>query len=110
MCSLFLIQSDGLIRVNGESTQQESRERDDRNSMHRPINFSPSPPKPATQSLQHEELIVLEASDHQQNLQTSIPEQEKEVVKMEKECSLISQEEIIKEDNSTALSVSEPAG
>ncbi|XP_077060942.1 LIM and calponin homology domains-containing protein 1a isoform X6 [Siphateles boraxobius] len=104
------IKSDGLIRVNGESTQQESRERDDRNSMHRPINFSPSPPKPATQSLQNEELIVLEASDHQQNLQISIPEQEKEVVKMEKECSLISQEENIKEDNSTALSLSDPAG
>jgi len=106
---LFLIQSDGLIRVNGESTQQESREREDRN-MHRPINFSPSPPKPATQSLQNEDLIVLEASDHQQNLQTSIPEQEKEVVKMEKECSLISQAENIKEDQSTALSLSEPAG
>ncbi|KAK7161966.1 hypothetical protein R3I94_004587 [Phoxinus phoxinus] len=104
------IKSDGLIRVNGESTQQESRERDDRDYIHRPINFSPSPPKPAPQSLQNEELIVLEASDHQQNLQTSIPEQEKEVVKMEKECSLISQEENIKEDNSTALSVSEPAG
>ncbi|KAG1956627.1 LIM and calponiny domains-containing protein [Pimephales promelas] len=103
------IKSDGLIRVNGESTQQESREREDRN-MHRPINFSPSPPKPATQSLQNEELIVLEASDHQQNLQTSIPEQEKEVVKMEKECSLISQAENIKEDQSTALSLSEPAG
>ncbi|XP_051755010.1 LIM and calponin homology domains-containing protein 1a isoform X9 [Ctenopharyngodon idella] len=104
------LKSDGLIRVNGESTQQESRERDDRDSVHRPINFSPSPPKPATQSQQNEELIVLEASDHQQNLQTSVPEQEKEVVKMEKECSLIPQEEDIKEDTSTALLVSEPAG
>ncbi|ROI16023.1 LIM and calponin homology domains-containing protein 1, partial [Anabarilius grahami] len=104
------LKSDGLIRVNGESTQQKSRERDDRDSVHRPINFSPSPPKPATQSQQNVELIVLEASDHQQNLQTSVPEQEKEVVKIEKECSLISQEEYIKEDTSTALLVSEPAG
>ncbi|XP_048054379.1 LOW QUALITY PROTEIN: LIM and calponin homology domains-containing protein 1a [Megalobrama amblycephala] len=104
------LKSDGLIRVNGESTQQESRERDDRDSVHRPINFSPSPPKPATQSQQNVELIVLEASDHQQNLQISVPEQEKEVLQMGKECSLISQEEDIKEDTSTALLVSEPAG
>ncbi|XP_067297939.1 LIM and calponin homology domains-containing protein 1a isoform X2 [Pseudorasbora parva] len=104
------LKSDGLIRVNGDSTQQESKERDERDFMHLPTNFSPSSPKPATQSQQNVELIVLEASDHQRILQTSIPEQEEEVVKMEKECSIISQEENIREDTSTALSASEPGG
>ncbi|XP_058628703.1 LIM and calponin homology domains-containing protein 1a isoform X4 [Onychostoma macrolepis] len=105
------VKSDGLIRVNGDSTQRESRERDDRDSMSCPqINFSSSPPKPDTQSQQNEELIVLEASEHQQNLQTSISDKENEVIKEEKKCSLSPQEENSKEDTSTTLSVSEPEG
>ncbi|XP_059409820.1 LIM and calponin homology domains-containing protein 1-like isoform X6 [Carassius carassius] len=96
------VKSDGLIRVNGDS-----RERDDRDSMLCPqINVSSSPPKPDTQSQQNEELIVLEASEHQQNVQTSISDKEKEVIKEEKKCSLSPQEE----DTSTTLSVSEPEG
>lgn len=111
MCCLFLLQNDGLIRVNGDSTQRESRERDDRDSVSCPqVNFSSSPPKPDTQSQQNEELIVLEASEHQQNLQTSISDKENEVIKEEKKCSLSPQEENSKEDTSTTLSVSEPEG
>ncbi len=107
MCCLFLLQNDGLIRVNGDSTQRESRERDDRDSVSCPqVNFSSSPPKPDTQSQQNEELIVLEASEHQQNLQTSISDKENEVIKEEKS----PQEENSKEDTSTTLSVSEPEG
>uniref|UniRef100_A0A672LBG4 LIM and calponin homology domains 1a n=1 Tax=Sinocyclocheilus grahami TaxID=75366 RepID=A0A672LBG4_SINGR len=105
------VKSDGLIRVNCDSTQQESRERADRDSMLCPqINFSSSPPKPDTQSQQNEELIVLEASEHQQNLQTSISDKKNEVIKEEKKCSLSPQEENSKEDTSTTLSVSEPEG
>ncbi|XP_016299598.1 LIM and calponin homology domains-containing protein 1-like isoform X2 [Sinocyclocheilus anshuiensis] len=101
------VKSDGLIRVNYDSTQQESRERADRDSMSCPqINFSSSPSKPDTQSQQNEELIVLEASEHQQNLQTSISDKKNEVIK----CSLSLQEENSKEDTSTTLSVSEPEG
>uniref|UniRef100_A0A673G4P6 LIM and calponin homology domains-containing protein 1-like n=1 Tax=Sinocyclocheilus rhinocerous TaxID=307959 RepID=A0A673G4P6_9TELE len=105
------VKSDGLIRVNCDSTQQESRERDDRDSMSCPqINFSSSPPKPDILSQQNEELIVLEASEHQQNLQTSISDKKNEVIKEEKKCSLSPQEENSKEDTSTTLSVSEPEG
>lgn len=103
MCCLFLLQSDGLIRVNGDS-----RERDDSVSCPQ-INVSSSPPKPDTQSQQNEELIVLEASEHQQNVQT-ISDKENEVIKEEKKCSLSPQEENSKEDTSTTLSVSEPEG
>lgn len=100
---VFLLQSDGLIRVNGDS-----RERDDSVSCPQ-INVSSSPPKPDTQSQQNEELIVLEASEHQQNVQT-ISDKENEVIKEEKKCSLSPQEENSKEDTSTTLSVSEPEG
>lgn len=110
MC-LFVLQCDGLIRVNCDSTQQENRERNDRDSMSNPkVNFSSSPPKPDTQSQQNEELVVLEASEHQQNLQTSISDKKNEVIKEEKKCSLNPQEENSKEDTSTTLSVSEPEG
>ncbi|XP_026059705.1 LIM and calponin homology domains-containing protein 1a isoform X2 [Carassius auratus] len=96
------VKSDGLIRVNGDS-----RERDDKDSMLCPqINVSSSPPKPDTQSQQKEELIVLEASEHQQNVQTSISDKEKEVIKEGKKCSLSPQEE----DTSTTLLLSEPEG
>uniref|UniRef100_A0A9J8B8E3 LIM and calponin homology domains 1a n=1 Tax=Cyprinus carpio carpio TaxID=630221 RepID=A0A9J8B8E3_CYPCA len=97
------VKSDGLIRVNGDS-----RERDDSVSCPQ-INVSSSPPKPDTQSQQNEELIVLEASEHQQNVQT-ISDKENEVIKEEKKCSLSPQEENSKEDTSTTLSVSEPEG
>ncbi len=110
MC-LFLLQCDGLIRVNCDSTQQESRERDDRDSMSYPqVNFSSSPPKPDTQSQLNEELIILETSKHQQILRTSISDKENEVLKEEEKCSLNPQEENSKEDPSTTLSVSEPEG
>ncbi|XP_073697846.1 LIM and calponin homology domains-containing protein 1a isoform X2 [Garra rufa] len=109
------VKSDGLIRLNGDSAQQESREKDDRDSMSCPqVNFSSSPPKPDAQSQQNEELFVLEASEHQQNTQTAVFDQENEVVKEEKECSLSPQEEKrikeenSKEDTSTTLTVSEP--
>ncbi|XP_050962566.1 LIM and calponin homology domains-containing protein 1a isoform X1 [Labeo rohita] len=105
------VKSDGLIRVNGDNTQQENRERDDRDSVSCPeVNFSSSPPKPDTQSQQNEELIVLKASEHQQNSQTSVSDRENEGVKEEKECTLSPQEESIKEDTSTTLTVSEPEG
>uniref|UniRef100_A0A672RPB9 LIM and calponin homology domains-containing protein 1-like n=1 Tax=Sinocyclocheilus grahami TaxID=75366 RepID=A0A672RPB9_SINGR len=105
------VKSDGLIRVNGDRTQQENRERGDKDSVSCPqVDLSSSPPKPATQSQQNEELIALEASDHQQSSQTSVSDQEEEVGKKEKECSLSPQEENSKEDTSTTLSVSEPEG
>ncbi|XP_016415538.1 LIM and calponin homology domains-containing protein 1-like [Sinocyclocheilus rhinocerous] len=105
------VKSDGLIRVNGDRTQQENRERGDKDSVSCPqVNLSSSPPKPARQSQQNEELIALEASDHQQSSQTSVSDQEEEVGKKEKECSLSPQEEKSKEDTSTTLSVSEPEG
>uniref|UniRef100_A0A8C2FS27 LIM and calponin homology domains 1a n=1 Tax=Cyprinus carpio TaxID=7962 RepID=A0A8C2FS27_CYPCA len=97
------VKSDGLIRVNGDS-----RERDDSVSCPQ-INVSSSPPKPDTQSQQNEELIVLETSEHEQNVQT-ISDKENEVIKEEKKCSLSPQEENSIEDTSTTLSVSEPEG
>ncbi|XP_043093249.1 LIM and calponin homology domains-containing protein 1a isoform X3 [Puntigrus tetrazona] len=105
------VKSDGLIRVNGDSTQRESREKNDRDSMSSPkVNFSSSPPKPDTESKQKEELVVLEASERQQNVQVSTSDKEKEVVKEEKECSLRPQQENSKEDTSATLSLSEPEG
>ncbi|XP_056316703.1 LIM and calponin homology domains-containing protein 1a isoform X4 [Danio aesculapii] len=105
------LKSDGLIRVNGDHNQQEIREKTDRDSLQKPdVNFSSSSPKPAIQSQQNEEPIVLETSDHQQDLQTPKPDLEKEVINKEEESPLSPQEEISKEDTSTTLSVSEPAG
>uniref|UniRef100_A0A8C2BA72 LIM and calponin homology domains 1a n=1 Tax=Cyprinus carpio TaxID=7962 RepID=A0A8C2BA72_CYPCA len=97
------VKSDGLIRVNGDS-----RERDDSVSCPQ-INVSSSPPKPDSQSQQNEELIVLETSEHEQNVQT-ISDKKNEVIEEEKKCSLSPQEENSKEDTSTTLSVSEPEG
>uniref|UniRef100_A0A9J7ZT97 LIM and calponin homology domains 1a n=1 Tax=Cyprinus carpio carpio TaxID=630221 RepID=A0A9J7ZT97_CYPCA len=105
------IKSDGLMRVNGDRTQQENREREDKDSVSCPqVDLSSAPPNPATQSQQNEELIALEASDHQQSSQTSVSDQEKEVRKKEKECSLSPQEEDSKEDTPTTPSLSETEG
>ncbi|XP_052420805.1 LIM and calponin homology domains-containing protein 1 isoform X1 [Carassius gibelio] len=104
------IKSDGLIRVNGDGTLQESRERDDKDSVSCPqVDLSSSPPNPVTQSQLNEELIALEASDLQQSSQTSVSDQEKEAGKKEKECSLSPEEEKSK-DISTTPSLSEPEG
>ncbi|XP_051561403.1 LIM and calponin homology domains-containing protein 1-like isoform X2 [Myxocyprinus asiaticus] len=101
------LKTDGLVRVNGESTQEERRESAVGVSLKHPVSFSSSPPKPATQTQQNDELTVLETSHHQQSSQTSF--QEKEVVKKEKECSLSIQEENSKEETSATLQL-EPAG
>ncbi|KTG01493.1 hypothetical protein cypCar_00034265 [Cyprinus carpio] len=99
------------MRVNGDRTQQENREREDKDSVSCPqVDLSSAPPNPATQSQQNEELIALEASDHQQSSQTSVSDQEKEVRKKEKECSLSPQEEDSKEDTPTTPSLSETEG
>ncbi|XP_051993696.1 LIM and calponin homology domains-containing protein 1a isoform X2 [Xyrauchen texanus] len=95
------LKTDGLVRVNGESTQGERRESAVGASLKHPVSFSSSPPKPATQTQHNEELTVLETSHHQQSLQTSF--QEKEVVKKVKECSLSIQEEHSKEETSATL-------
>nr|XP_005168415.1 LIM and calponin homology domains-containing protein 1 isoform X7 [Danio rerio] len=105
------LKSDGLIRVNGDHNQQVIREKANRDPLQSPeVNFSSSPPKPEIQSQQNEDPIVLETTDHQQDLQTPKPDLEKEVIKKEEESLLSPQKEISKEDTSTTLSVSEPAG
>ncbi|XP_073803079.1 LIM and calponin homology domains-containing protein 1a isoform X46 [Danio rerio] len=105
------LKSDGLIRVNGDHNQQEIREKANRDPLQSPeVNFSSSSPKPEIQSQQNEDPIVLESTDHQQDLQTPKPDLEKEVIKKEEESLLSPQKEISKEDTLTTLSVSEPAG
>ncbi|XP_051982295.1 LIM and calponin homology domains-containing protein 1-like [Xyrauchen texanus] len=101
------LKTDGLVRVNGESTQEERRDRVVGVSLIHPVSFSSSPPKSATQT-QQIELTVLENSHHQQNTQASLPDQEKKVVMKEKECSLSIHQENSKEETSTTLQ-SEPA-
>lgn len=97
--------------MNGDHKQQKIREKADGDSVQKPdVNFSSSSPKPAIRSQQNEELIVLETSEHQQDLQIPEPDLEKEVIKKEKESPLRPQEEISKEYTSTTLSVSEAAG
>ncbi|XP_051557816.1 LIM and calponin homology domains-containing protein 1a isoform X3 [Myxocyprinus asiaticus] len=102
------LKTDGLVRVNGESTQEERRDRAAGVSLIHPVSFSSSPPKSATQTQQIEDLAVLETSHHQQNTQTSLPDQEKKVIMKEKECSLSIHKENSKEETSTTLQ-SEPA-
>ncbi|XP_055061600.2 LIM and calponin homology domains-containing protein 1a isoform X8 [Misgurnus anguillicaudatus] len=104
------LKTDGLVRLNGESTQDDSRESDAKRSPVRSVPFTSTPLKPVTSSQSNEEKTVLETSHDQQNSQTSVPDQEKEDVKEEKENSPHIQEENSKEEISTTLSDSETAG
>nr|XP_055061599.1 LIM and calponin homology domains-containing protein 1a isoform X6 [Misgurnus anguillicaudatus] len=102
------LKTDGLVRLNGESTQDDSRESDAKRSPVRSVPFTSTPLKPVTPSQSNEEKTVLETSYDQQNSQTSVPDQEKEDVKEEKESSTNIQEE--NKEISTTLSDSETAG
>lgn len=94
------------MRLNGESTQDDNKQSGVKGSLVHSVLFSPTPPKPATQSQPDEKLPVLETPQHQQNPPVSVPDQEKETVKEEKESSLSIQEE----DISSTQSESEPEG
>ncbi|XP_057186773.1 LIM and calponin homology domains-containing protein 1a isoform X5 [Triplophysa rosa] len=101
---------DGFMRLNGESTQDDNRQSGVKSSLVHSVPFSSTLSKPATQSQPNDELHVLETPHHQQNSPVSVPDQEKETVKEEKESSLSIQEENSKADISSTQSESEPEG
>lgn len=98
------------MRLNGESTQNDNRQSGVKGSLVHSVPFSSTLSKPATQGQPNEELHALETPHHQQNSPVSVPEQEKETVKEEKESPLSIQEETSKEDISSTQSESESEG
>ncbi|KAI4875173.1 hypothetical protein NFI96_014239 [Prochilodus magdalenae] len=101
------LKTDGLVRVNGESHAEETKETP---APVRPVSFSPSPPKPAATSPQQEpEISPASDTTAQEHTQTLSPilSQETEMIKDEGTRPSGPQEKSSEEETSMTLTHSE---
>uniref|UniRef100_A0A3B4DJ13 LIM and calponin homology domains 1a n=1 Tax=Pygocentrus nattereri TaxID=42514 RepID=A0A3B4DJ13_PYGNA len=101
------LKSDGLVRVNGKCSVEETKETP---APVQPVSFSPSPPKPAAKSPQEPEISPASETTAQEHSQTlsSVFSQETEKAKDEIKSPSSPQEKRSEEETSTTLTNSEP--
>ncbi|KAL7841504.1 hypothetical protein SRHO_G00251950 [Serrasalmus rhombeus] len=101
------LKTDGLVRVNGKCSVEETKETP---APVQPVSFSPSPPKPAAKNPQEPEISPASETTAQEHSQTlsSVFSQETEKAKDEIKSPSSPQEKSSEEETSTTLTNSEP--
>ncbi|XP_053336153.1 LIM and calponin homology domains-containing protein 1a [Clarias gariepinus] len=100
------VKNDGLVRVNGDSIPEDARE-----NPVRPVSFTPSPPKPASQSPQREQEILAGTETTAQECTQTLPGQKAECVKEETDFhSIAVQKRRTEDEASKTLTESELTG